>query len=128
MLNKVHLIGNLGNDPELKEFESGQKVATFSLATIEKWKNKQSGEVETKTTWHNIVVWGKVAETVHKYLKKGNKIYIDGKIENSSYEDKDGIKKYKSEIILNSFSFLEKQTTENTGNNFDNNQDDDLPF
>ncbi|MCA9496798.1 MAG: single-stranded DNA-binding protein [Nanoarchaeota archaeon] len=80
MLNKVHLIGNLGNDPELKEFESGQKVATFSLATIEKWKNKQSGEVETKTTWHNIVVWGKVAETVHKYLKKGNKIYIDGKI------------------------------------------------
>jgi single-strand DNA-binding protein len=99
MLNSATLIGNLGKNPELRSTATGQAVASFSLATTETFKDK-AGAKQQKTTWHNIVVWGKLAEICSQYLKKGSKAYIEGKIENRSYEDKDGSKKYVSEIVV----------------------------
>ena len=91
MFQKVMLIGNLGRDPELKYTPSGAPVCNFSMATEESWKDKNSGEKMKKTTWHNIVLWRALAETAAQYLKKGDRILLEGKIENRSYEDKDGI-------------------------------------
>ena len=106
-LNKAILIGRLGQDPELKQTKTGKTVCNFSLATSESYMN--NGEKQSKTTWHNIIAWGKQAETVGKYLKKGQEVYIEGKIENRSYE-KDGTTKYISEIILSSLVFLGSKT------------------
>lgn len=99
MINKALLIGLLGKNPELRYTASGQAVASFSLATTETFKDK-AGTKQQKTTWHNIVIWGKLAEICNQYLKKGSKIYVEGKIENRSYEDRDGNKKYVSEIVV----------------------------
>ena len=90
--NKVQLIGNLGKDPEVKQLESGKILAKLSLATSENYKNAD-GEKVTDTQWHNLVAWGKTAQIAEKYLKKGNKIAIEGKLINRSYEDKEGIKR-----------------------------------
>lgn len=98
--NKVQLIGNLGNDPEIITLESGKKLAKFSLATNETYKNAQ-GESVTDTQWHNIVVWNKTAEIVEKYLSKGKEVAVEGKLTTRSYDDKDGIKRYMTEIIVN---------------------------
>ena len=104
-VNKVILIGNLGKDPEVKKFDSGIKNASFSLATTEKFKNK-SGEMVSNTEWHNIVVWGTLSDVAEKYLKKGSQIYLEGKIKTSSWEDKSGAKRYKTEIYADSFTML----------------------
>ena len=96
-LNKVSLIGNLGKDPELKYTPSGVAVATFSIATSESWKDKD-GNAQEKTEWHNIVAWRKLAEICGEYLKKGKKVYIEGKLQTRNYE-KDGIKRYVTEIV-----------------------------
>lgn len=101
MLNKVQIIGNLGADPETRTFESGDMVANFSLATSESWKNKD-GEKQTKTEWINIVVFGKLAEICEKYVKKGDKIYVEGKMRSRSYES-DGTTKYITEVVLEKF-------------------------
>ncbi|RLD26272.1 MAG: single-stranded DNA-binding protein [Bacteroidetes bacterium] len=101
MLNKVQLIGNLGKDPEIKEFENGNKVANFSIATSESYKNK-SGERVTNTEWHNVTVFGNLVDIIEKYVKKGSKIYIEGKLKTRSWE-KDGEKKYITEIVLEQF-------------------------
>ncbi|MBL8028744.1 MAG: single-stranded DNA-binding protein [Fibrobacteres bacterium] len=98
-VNKAILVGNLGKNPELRYTPSGQAVASFSIATSETFKDK-SGTRQTKTTWHNIVIWGKLGEIANQYLKKGSTVYIEGKIENRSYDDKDGNKKYISEIVV----------------------------
>jgi single-strand DNA-binding protein len=98
-VNKAILLGNLGKNPELRHVGSGESVANFSLATSESWKNR-AGEKQEKTVWHNIVAWGKIAEICNQYLKKGSKVYIEGRIENRSYDDKDGNKKYVSEIVI----------------------------
>lgn len=99
---KVILIGNLGKDPEVRTMTSGDKVCNFSLATSITWKDKQ-GEKQEKTTWHNIVVWNKgLVNVCESYLKKGSKVYIEGTIENRSYE-KDGQTKYISEIVLRDY-------------------------
>ncbi len=98
-LNKVMLIGNLGKNPELRYVASGNSVASFSLATGESYKDK-AGVRQTKTVWHNIVVWGKLAEICNQYLKKGSQVYLEGKIDNRSYDDKDGNKKYISEVVV----------------------------
>ena len=103
--NKVQLIGNLGNDPEIITLESGKKLAKFSLATNETYKNAQ-GESVTDTQWHNIVVWNKTAEIVEKYLSKGKEVAVEGKLTTRSYDDKDGIKKYMTEIIVNELVLL----------------------
>lgn len=101
-LNKVQLIGYLGNDPEFKLTQSGIKILKFSLATSEHYS--KDGEKTENTTWHNVVLFGNIAETLSNYLTKGKQVYIEGKIDNSEYIDKDGIKRYKTEIIaLNMF-------------------------
>ena len=103
-MNVVHLIGGIGRKPEIKQ-AGENKVCTFSLATSEKHKSKE-GEVVETTTWHNIVVWGKQAEIIEKYCEKGSKLQVTGKITNRSYDDKDGVKRYVTEIIASSFEFL----------------------
>ena len=104
-INKVILIGNLGKDPEVRTTENGSKVATFSLATSETYKNKEGQKVD-QTEWHNIVLWRESAEIAEKYLRKGSQIYLEGKIRTRSWDDKDGIKRYTTEIIGFSFTML----------------------
>ena len=98
--NKVQLIGNLGNAPEVKTTENGKKLARFSVATNESYRNAK-GEKVTETTWHNLVAWGKVADIAEKFLTKGKEVAIEGKLINRSYTDKDGIKRYVTEILVN---------------------------
>ena len=104
-LNKAILIGNLGRDPELRYVASGNPVANFTLATSENYKDK-SGAKQTRTVWHNIVVWGKLAEVCNQYLKKGSQVYLEGRIDNRSYDDKDGNKRYMTEIVAQRVRFL----------------------
>lgn len=104
-LNKVMLIGNLGKDPEVKYTTSGQAVANFSLATTSKYKDKE-GNLQENTQWHNIKVWGRQAEIAQQYLKKGRQIYAEGRIETRSYDDKDGNKRWITEIIVHNFLML----------------------
>jgi len=132
MLNKVTLVGNVGQSPEIKDL-NGNKIAKFSLATSEKYTNK-GGEKINNTEWHNIVIFGKLAGVVEKYVKKGDKLYIEGKIKTNSYE-KDGIKRYSTSIICNNMIMLgsnEKNATkvEKTANDTpdDLNNVDNMPF
>ncbi len=104
-VNKVILIGNLGKDPELRYTPNGQPVASFSLATTERWNDKNNQKQE-KTEWHNIVVWGKLGELANQYLKKGRSAYIEGRITTRSWDDRDGNKKYRTEIVANQIQFL----------------------
>jgi single-strand DNA-binding protein len=105
-VNKVILVGNLGKDPEVKFTPSGVPVAKFSLATNERYKDK-SGEWQDRTEWHNIVAWQRLAEIVGEYVKKGSKVYIEGRLQTSSWEDKQsGEKKYRTEIIANDLVLL----------------------
>lgn len=103
--NKVQLIGNLGNAPEIINLESGKKLAKFSIATNESYRNAK-GETIKETQWHNLVAWGKTAEIVEKYLTKGNEVAIEGKLTNRNYEDKDGNKKYFTEVLVNELLML----------------------
>ena len=108
-LNKVMLIGNLGKDPELRYTTSGVAVATFSLATNESWKD-QDGNLQERTEWHNIVAWKKLAEICGEWLKKGKKVYIEGRIQTRSYDDKNtGAKKYITEIVADSMIMLDSK-------------------
>jgi single-strand DNA-binding protein len=107
-LNKVQLIGHLGGDPELKFTESNIPVANFSLATNESYKD-QNGNLVDRTEWHRCVVWRKPAEIIHEYLKKGSKVYIEGKLQTRSWDDKDGNKRYTTEVVVNDFLFLDSK-------------------
>lgn len=104
-VNKAILIGNLGADPELRYTPGGQAVTTFRLATTERWTG-QDGQKNEKTVWHNIVAWGKQAEIVKEYLSKGRQVYVEGRIDNRSYDDKEGNKRYVSEIVAQRVQFL----------------------
>jgi len=110
-VNKVTLIGNVGNDPEIKHINEDTQVAKFSLATSEVYKNRE-GEKVTDTEWHNIVIWNKLAKIVESYVKKGSLLYLSGKIKTRSYEDKDNIKRYSTEIICNEMKMLGPKPTE----------------
>jgi len=103
--NKVQLIGNLGNNPEVITLDSGKKLAKFSIATNDSYTNAK-GEKITDTQWHNVIAWNKTAEMVEKYLVKGKEIAVEGKITSRSYDDKDGTKKYITEIVCNEILFL----------------------
>ncbi|MEP5254361.1 MAG: single-stranded DNA-binding protein [Winogradskyella arenosi] len=105
--NKVQLIGNLGNDPEITNFESGKMLAKFTLATNESYKNAK-GEKVVDTQWHNVVAWGKTAEILEKYVTKGKEVAIEGKLTSRSWEDKDGIKRYITEVVCNELLMLGK--------------------
>ncbi len=103
-VNKVILVGNLGRDPEVRSFQNGGKVCNFSIATSESWKDKQTGERKENTQWHNIVIKNENLITVaERYLKKGSKVYIEGRLESRKYTDKDGVEKYTTEVVLPPF-------------------------
>lgn len=104
-VNRVILIGNLGRDPELRRTPNGSSVVSFTLATTERWTDK-NGQRQEKTEWHNIVAWGKLAEIANQYLKKGRTAYIDGRISSRSWDDRDGNKRQRTEIIANQIQFL----------------------
>ena len=107
-VNLAILIGNLGRDPELRYTPSGQAVASFSMATTEKWKDK-SGQMTERTEWHNIVCWGRNAEVASQYLKKGSPVYIEGRIQNRTYDDKDGNRRYISEVVARRLQMLARK-------------------
>jgi single-strand DNA-binding protein len=138
-MNKVILIGNLGRDPELKMSPAGQALARFSVATTETWKNPQ-GEKQSKTEWHNIVVWGKQAEIAEKYLRKGKQVMVEGRIQYREYTDQQGVKKTAATIRADNFVMLGRaeEGQRHTGaEDFDEplpppsaggSYDDDIPF
>lgn len=147
-VNKVILIGRLGKDPEVRYMTSGEAVANFSLATSERWKDK-SGEQQEKTEWHNCVAYRKLGEIIGEYCHKGDNLYVEGKLSTRKWEDKEGVTRYMTEVIINSIDFLTpkgdresrqpatgsapstgtKPATrpQTTGGGFDN-FDDDIPF
>ncbi|MEM7048890.1 MAG: single-stranded DNA-binding protein [Acidobacteriota bacterium] len=106
MVNKVILVGNLGRDPEVRNTPNGQSVASFSLATSRRWRDRE-GQSQSETTWHNIVCWGKSAEIAGRFLQKGKQVYIEGRLQTRSWEDrKTGEKKYRTEIVCDNFQML----------------------
>ncbi len=104
-VNKVILVGNLGSDPELRYTQGGQAVANFNIATNERWTDK-GGETQERTEWHKIVVWGRQAENCEKYLSKGRQVYIEGRLQTRDWEDRDGNKRYTTEIVAQNVQFL----------------------
>jgi single-strand DNA-binding protein len=107
-VNKVILIGNLGKDPEIRRLENGSMVATFSIATSEVYTDKSTGVKKEITDWHDIVVWRGLAEITEKYVKKGYKVYLEGKLKKRSWNDKEGITRYTTEIIADTLNILSK--------------------
>lgn len=139
-LNKVMLIGRLGQDPELKYTQSGVAVVSFSMATGSKWKD-QEGNWQEKTEWHNCKAWRNMAEIISNYLKKGSKIYVEGRLETSNWEDENKKKHYKTEIVVDEMIMLDSKGDNSGGGNGGNysqtkpagkpastTTDDDLPF
>jgi single-strand DNA-binding protein len=146
-VNKVILIGNLGKDPEVRRLENGAIVANFSIATSESFTDKTTGERRENTDWHNIVAWRGLAEIIEKYLKKGTKIYVEGKLKTRSWQDKEGNTRYTTEVLAEELTILsrpdgDKTSTENRPHysdegtpaapqnmsNLDIESGDDLPF
>ncbi|MGY3805528.1 single-stranded DNA-binding protein (plasmid) [Pigmentibacter ruber] len=134
-VNKVILVGRLGQDPELRATTSGQNVCTLSLATSKTWT--KDGKKETKTEWHRIILWGNQAENARKYLKKGRLLYIEGELQTRSWEDQQGQKRYATEILGQNIQFLESNGDKKSDNydgyepEFSSNSrpmDDDIPF
>ncbi|NCP45247.1 MAG: single-stranded DNA-binding protein [Flavobacteriales bacterium CG18_big_fil_WC_8_21_14_2_50_32_9] len=105
-INKVILIGNLGKDPEIRYLEGGTAVANFSLATSESYTDKNTNERKTITEWHNVVFWRGLAEVAEKYLKKGNQVYIEGKLRTRKWQDKDGVDRYTTDIVGETMQML----------------------
>lgn len=141
-LNKVMLIGNLGKDPELRHTPAGTAVATFSIATSERFKSKQTNEWEEKTEWHNIVLWSKLAETAGQYLSKGKTVYIEGRLQTRKWQDRDGNTRYTTEIVGDTMKMLSPKGEGARGGDSSSSyepagggnyeeppfQDDDIPF
>lgn len=131
-VNKHILVGNLGKDPEVRTTENGKKLATFSIATSETFKDQQGNKKEV-TDWHNIVIWGAMAEVAGKYLKKGSQVYLEGRVKTRSYEDKDGNKKYITETFCDKMVMLggKKEGAPpppDTSGETQTSDEDDLPF
>lgn len=124
-VNKVILIGHLVKDPEVRTLENGNKVVNFSLATSESYKDKNSGERVDKTEWHNIVLWKGLADIAERYLNKGSQIYLEGKLQTRSYEDKDGNTRYTTEIVGQQMTMLGSRS--DSEGPIDN-SDSDLPW
>ena len=138
MLNKVMIIGNLGRDPEVRTTPSGQNVANFTVATNRKWKDRD-GNLQEKTEWHQVVCWGRQAEIAGQYLNKGKLIYVEGRLETRSWDDKThGDKRYRTEIICDNFQMLGRRGDSSEGGGQGGGQsqasgggssfDDDIPF
>lgn len=129
-VNKVILVGNLGKDPEIRSFQNGGRVASFSIATSENWKDKATGEKKEKTEWHRISVLNdKLVEVVERYLKKGAKVYIEGQLETRKWTDKDGNEKYSTEVVLRPFrGELTMLDGKSGGGSYSNNNDEPPAF
>ena len=110
-VNKVILVGNVGNDPEVKYTQNGTAIANVSLATSESWKDKHSGEQQERTEWHRVVFFRRLAEIVEQYVKKGSKLYVEGQLQTRSWEQ-DGIKRYTTEIVANEMQMLDSRGSE----------------
>ncbi|MDF7667601.1 single-stranded DNA-binding protein [Orbaceae bacterium ESL0727] len=100
-INKVILVGNLGQDPEIRYLPNGNAVANFSVATSESWKDKQTGETKDRTEWHRVVVFGKLAEVVGEYVKKGSQVYLEGQLQTRKWQDQSGTDRYTTEVVIN---------------------------
>ncbi len=141
-VNKVILVGNLGQKPEIRYTQTDSAVANLSLATSESWKDKETGEQREKTEWHRIVYFGKLAEIAEQYLDKGSKVYVEGKLQTRKWQDKDtGADRYTTEIVGNELTMLDSKNSSgmNESQNFDSNagqsdqaredfNEDDIPF
>jgi single-strand DNA-binding protein len=144
-VNKVILIGNLGNDPDIRYTASGAAVANISIATAESWKDKNTGEKQERTEWHRVVFFGRLAEIVGEYLRKGSQVYIEGRLQTRKWQDKEGKDRYTTEIVANEMQMLGSRSAGSA--NFDqtapvsnateqsptnqsksNDFDDDIPF
>ncbi len=134
-VNKAIILGNLGADPELRYTPTGQAVTSLRIATTEKYKDK-SGVSQSRTEWHNIVCWGRLAEIAKDYLKKGSPVFIEGRIQYRSYDDKDGIKRFRTDIVANAMQLLGSRPSGEAGQQEPQEtaepsvpvEDDDLPF
>ena len=134
-VNKVILVGNLGADPDIREMPTGGSVARVSIATSDAWKDKVTGESKERTEWHRVVFFGKRAETVSQYLKKGSKIYVEGSLRTNKWQDQDGKDRYTTEVIADNFQFLDSRGSSDlsespniTSASSDDPFDDDIPF
>jgi len=151
-VNKVILLGNLGRDPEIRSMQSGKKMASFSIATSKRWKDRNTQEQKENTSWHNIVVFNEgLVDVIEKYLKKGSKIYVEGELSTRKYQDKEGNDRYTTEVVLQGYNSTLTMLGSNTStstqqvssvastndqldDNFDStpsdssNTDDDIPF
>ena len=135
-VNKVILIGNLGNDPEIRSMKSGNQVANFSLATSESWKDKQTGERKEKTEWHKVCVFNQGLVRLCEYLKKGSKVYIEGQLETRKWQDQSGNDRYTTEIVLRPYkseiTILDSKKSDDNQPFSDNTEsddmDDEIPF
>ncbi len=142
-VNKVILLGRVGSDPEVKYMPSGNAVLNLSIATNRKFKNQESGSYEDKTEWHRVVFFNKPAETIGQYIKKGQQLYVEGRLQTRKWQDKDGIEKYSTDIISDNFTFIGSKSDTADNNQFENKssknsndfnqdvpaqQDDDIPF
>lgn len=125
MINKVILVGNLGKDPEVRVLESGAKVAKFTMATNENYRDKNN-EWQTVTEWHNVILWRYLAESAERQLKKGSLVYIEGKLTHRKYQDKDGIDRYVTEVVANVMRSLERRDSQSGGSSFPSDEHD--PF
>jgi len=154
-VNKVILVGNLGQDPEVRHTPAGQIITTISIATSESWKDKNSGQTQEKTEWHRVVFFGKLAEIAGEYLKKGSQVYVEGKLQTRKWQDKQGQDRYTTEVIVDGFDGKmqmiggkgeenkpnpqqapqpqqrkkpESQNEQQGGIDFDSSFDDDIPY
>ena len=109
-VNKAIILGNVGNDPELKYTANGNAIANISIATSESWKDKQTGQKQEKTEWHKVSAFGRLAEIIGEYVKKGSKVYIEGKIQTRKWQDKNGEDRYTTEIVANELQLLDSRS------------------
>ena len=121
-VNKVMIIGNLGQDPEVKQMPNGNAVANISIATSESWKDKDSGEQREKTEWHRVVFFGKLAEIAEQYLDKGSQLYVEGKLQTRKWQDKEGNDRYTTEILGNEMNMLGGRQSSGDGGAYDQSQ------
>ena len=125
-LNKAMIIGRLGKDPEIRYTTGGLAIANFSIATSEEWKDKESNEKKERTEWHRIVAFGKLGEICGEYLSKGKQVYIEGRIQTRSWDDKDGNRKYTTEIVASDVQFLERKDSGDSSKKARHHDDDTM--
>jgi len=125
-INKVILIGNLGNDPDVRYTAGGAAVSNISLATTESWKDRESGEQQERTEWHRVVFFGRLAEIVAEYLKKGSQVYVEGKLQTRKWTDKDGNDRYTTEIVANEMQMLGGRPS-SSGGDYSRSSHDEAP-